>query len=65
MIDMAQAEKGFYSKPKHDDYEYQLINDETGDILATYDKRPRTNVLENLCDFWGDDRYRLKIVVKL
>ena len=39
MVDMGQYEKGLYSKPKQN-YTFYLINELSGEIMATYEKRP-------------------------
>ena len=57
MIDMAQCERGFYSQNKRA-FKFQLVDELTGDIVATYDERPRLHKLEKeYPNFW--DHYKL------
>ena len=59
MADMAQCERGFYSQPKQA-FKYLLVNEWTGDIVATYNERPRLHKLEDeYPNFW--DHYKLII----
>ena len=59
MTDMAQCERGFYSRPKKQ-YKFYLRNELTGDIVAEYDERPRFHQLEKKYpNYW--DHYQLII----
>ena len=59
MVDMGQYEKGLYSKPKQN-YTFYLINELSGEIMATYEKRPSFYEIESKCpDFWDNDNYKL------
>ena len=46
MIDLGQYDRTIYSRPKKD-FKFHLINELTGDIVATFDERPRLHQLEN------------------
>lgn len=63
MVDMGQYEnaeayaKGLHLKPKKD-YIFYLINELSGETVATYEKRPRFNEIESKYpNFW--DHYKL------
>ena len=63
MVDMGQYEnaeaytKGLYSKPNQN-YTFYLINELSGEIVATYEKRPRFREIESKYpNFW--DHYKL------
>jgi len=59
MVDMGQYEKGLYSKPKpKQNFTFYLINELSGEIVATYEKRPRLQEIESKYpNFW--DHYKL------
>jgi len=57
MVDMGQYEKGLYSSPKQK-HTFYLINELSGEIVATYEKRPRLREIESKYpNFW--DHYKL------
>ena len=57
MIDLGQYDRTIYSRPKKD-FKFHLINELTGDIVATFDERPRLHILDNnYPNFW--DHYKL------
>ena len=57
MVDMAQAERDLYNKPKRN-YRFELINELTNEIVATYNERPRFHKIEKQFPNWWD-HYRI------
>tara|TARA_R100000951_G_C2504632_1_gene138490 strand:- start:105 stop:305 length:201 start_codon:yes stop_codon:yes gene_type:complete len=57
MVNMGQYEKGLYSKPTQN-FTFYLINELSGEIVATYEKRPSLHKIESKYpNFW--DHYKL------
>jgi len=58
MIDLGQCDSTIYKLPQQS-FKFYLVREATGDIVATFDKRPRPQELENKCpNFWDGD-YKL------